>query len=97
MRDKPIVELETALETDLVKQVLADREIPFRMEMNMENALGLYLGAGSLQFQGYARVWGYEKDEDVILQAVEEVRASQPIEDLEEYLPKGRMWRIKKP
>ena len=95
MKDRPIATLENAVETGFLQQVLHDRGIPFRIEYS-EQALGVIIGSGAAQqWQGYARVWGYDSDATAIEQALAEVRASRPMGETE--WQGSRMWRIKRP
>jgi len=96
MEIRPVVELMTPLEVDLVKQVLQDRRIPCKVEMNMSRMMGVYLGEGTMEFAGFARIWTDDAHAQEILDMVAEVREASFVDDPEEFLPKGRMWRIKK-
>jgi|GEM_PF-6027284 len=100
MEDQRIAELKDEIEAQFLKQVLADRGLPFRIEKCADNYFGLYLGSGVVggvhndgqAMQPYGYVWGYVDDADGIRLALEQVRSSRPLDGP----AKPRRYRIKK-
>lgn len=95
-KDKPLFDLENEYEVYMVKEVLNDQGIPFRITYADYTYWGILLGAGaSIMSPSYASLWGYLEDKEKIAAILDEIRTSKPLEDIEE-LTKPRVWRIKK-
>jgi hypothetical protein len=84
MQDKPLFDLENEFETNLIDAVLTDLEIPHRIVTSEGTYFGILFGSGVVGLKGFGQLWGYVEDEEKIKKLLDEVRASQPMEDIDE-------------
>ena len=95
MKDKPLFDLENRFEADLLAEVLRDHGIPFRIVPWEDSYWGILFGEGVVGMRGYAKLWGYVEDKDRISDFLDQVRTSQPLENLDKAV-RPQKWRIKK-
>ena len=95
-KDKILFDLENDYEVYMIKEVLTDQRIPFRIAYADDSYFGIVLGPGAAKlFPPFAVLYGYEEDREKIGHLLEEIRTAKPLEDIEE-LTRPKMWRIKK-
>lgn len=103
MKDERIAELNNEHEAYFLRQVLADRGLPFRVESAESSAFAIYQGSSPWREAGggaplvRSYVWGYARDREAILQALEDVRHAQLLEEIPAPPRPRRKWLIKKP
>jgi hypothetical protein len=105
MQDKPLFDLYSEFEAQLIAQVLDDEGISYRIDPLSQNYWGVIFGEGLKDVLGYAKLWCYVKDKERIGELLDAVRASQPLEVLDPTyghirmlakMSRPQMWRIKR-
>ena len=95
-KDKPLFDLENEYEVYMIKEVLTDQGIPFRITYSDRTYWGILLGSGaSIMSVPYAKLWGYAEDKGKISLILNEIRTAKPLDDINE-LARPKVWRIKK-
>lgn len=84
MKDKPLFDLENEFEISLISEVLTDQGIPFRIVLSSSTYWGITFGQGVSHMYGYAKLWGYTEDKEKIGEILEQVRASEPMDNADD-------------